>query len=223
MSQQPVFILGFDPGGRNNFGWSVCVAEGSELRYCKSGVADNAQAVMQAFQLPTSTKVEAAGIDAPMFWSSRGNRFVDDTIRKKLRGRMLPKCKGFPTKGGKVLQVNSLRGGALAQGLLLGKYLLKTYPNLKITEAHPTALLRLLNVRRFKSQLDLLCELIEDLPNEHQRDATIAAFAAWSMRQKKEGWRDLYADEPCPVKPFGTPVSYWMPIPRVVSTRPPDP
>ena len=213
MSPQPVFILGFDPGGRQGFGWSVCIVEGSELRYCKSGVADNAQAIMQSFKLPTSAKVEAAGIDAPMFWSSQGNRFVDDTIRKKLKGRILPKGKGFPTKGGKVLQVNSLRGGALAQGPLLGKYLLKAYPTLNITEAHPTALLRLLNVPWFKSQLDLLGELIEDLPNEHQRDATIAAFAAWSMRQKEEGWRDLYLDEPCPVKLFGIPVSYWMPIP----------
>ena len=215
MSQQPAFILGFDPGGKRNFGWSVCVVEGSELRYCKSGVADNAQEVIPALQLPASAKVEATGIDAPMFWSSRGNRCIDDIIGKELKGRMLPKGKGFPTKGGKrPLQVNSLRGGALAQGLLLGKYLIKTFPALKITEVHPTALLRLLNVPCFKSQLGLLHNLIKDLPNEHQRDATIAAFAAWSMRQEACGWRDLYPDEPCSVNPFGIPVSYWMPIPK---------
>ena len=206
------FILGFDPGGKDHFAWSVCAVEGSQLLYCQSGVADNAQEVMQDLQLPASAQVVAAGIDAPMVWSYRGNRFVDNIIGKELKGKTLPKGRGLPTKGGRVLAVNSLRGGALVQGLLLGKYLRETYPALAITEAHPTALLRLLNVPCFQSQLNLLCNLIADIANEHERDATIAAFAAWSMCQPADGWNDLYPQEPCQVMPFGTSGSYWMPI-----------
>lgn len=212
ISGQPNYILGFDPGGEDNFGWSVCTVEGNQLRYCRSGTASNAQEVMQAINLPASAQVMAAGIDAPMFWSYRGNRVVDEIIQKEKRGKKLPKGKRLPKKGGSVLAVNSLRGGALVQGLLLGKYLHETYPALAITEAHPTALLRLLNVSRFQCQLNLLRKRIADIANDHKRDATIAAFAAWSMCQQADGWNDLYPQEPCPVRPFGTPVSYWMPI-----------
>ena len=81
-------------------------------------------------------------------------------------------------------------------------------------------MLRLLNIPTLECQLDLLINLITDLTNEHERDATIAAFAAWSMHAGAKGWCDLYPREPCSVKPFCTPVSYWMPIPNLNVNRP---
>ena len=59
--------------------------------------------------------------------------------------------------------------------------------------------------------------------NEHELDATYAAYAAWRMHQRLQGqmngWHNLYPGEPEAnlVLPLGTPVSYWMPIPE----RPP--
>ena len=83
----------------------------------------------------------------------------------------------------------------LVQGLLLGKYLHETYPTAVITEAHPVVLLRLLNTPALEPQLNPLHNLIADLTNAHKRDATIAAFAAWSMHTGAQGWRDLYPIE----------------------------
>ena len=222
MSGHSVFILGFDPGGKKGFGWSVCTYDDGEIRSHESGVVNNAAEVMQALArtLPASANVVAAGIDAPMFWSCIGNRHVDVIIRNERRGRHLPIGEGFPESGGAVSAVNSLWGAVLVQGLLLGKYLHETYPTAIITEAHPVALLRLLNTLALKPQLGPLRNLIAGLTNEHERDATIAAFAAWSMHTGAQGWQDLYPIEPCSVQPFGTPVSYWMPIPNLNVNRP---
>ena len=221
-SEQRVFILGFDPGGIDHFAWSVCTYDDGELRHYESGVVDNAEEVMPALErtLPPFANVVAAGIDAPMFWSCVGNRYVDNIIRDECRDRRLPIGHGLPTRGGAVLFVNAMWGAVLVQGLLLGKYLHETYPTAKITEAHPVALLRLLNIPALERQLDPLRNLIADLTNEHERDATIAAFAAWSMHTEAQGWRDLYPIEPCSVKPFCTPVSYWMPIPNLNVNEP---
>ena len=94
------------------------------------------------------------------------------------------------------------------QGVLLGKYLHQTY-NVRITEAHPKVLLHLLT---HLGQAGVIGTLTAGL-EAHQRDATLAAFAAWSMHKQSPGWRDIYRDESNPVQPFDTPVAYWMPIP----------
>lgn len=207
------FILGFDPGGKDNFGWSVCGIDGDKLRRpAKTGLANDAQDAIDQVErsikepsdgLPEEPKVLAAGIDAPMFWSiTGGNRRVDEIVRKAL------KDKGFPGSiGGTVQDVNSLRGACLVQGVLLGKYLHETY-TLKITEAHPKALRHLL---KESGQSGKINPLIKGL-GDHERDATLAAFAAWSMHEQSPGWRDLRSSEEDSVQPFDTPVSYWMPI-----------
>ena len=77
-----------------------------------------------------------------------------------------------------------------------------------ITEAHPKALDWLDHSMR---------SCIIDLPpdcRDHERDATFAAYAAWCMHRKAQGWRNLFPKEPNPILPLGTPVSYWMPIPK---------
>lgn len=213
MPERMDFILGFDPGGKDNFGWSVCGIDGDKLRRpAKTGLANDAQDAIDQVErsikepsdgLPEEPKVLAAGIDAPMFWSiTGGNRRVDEIVRKAL------KDKGFPGSiGGTVQDVNSLRGACLVQGVLLGKYLHETY-TLKITEAHPKALRHLL---KESGQSGKINPLIKGL-GDHERDATLAAFAAWSMHEQSPGWRDLRSSEEDSVQPFDTPVSYWMPI-----------
>ena len=212
---EPVgFILGFDPGGANHFGWSVCKTDGGTLSLAsKPGCADNAQKAFDAVQKQIielsfegleKLRVLAAGIDAPMLWGKEGNRAVDQAIRKELKKRPLSEEQASP----RVLAVNSLWGSVLVQGILLARYLYDTH-KLNITETHPKALLRLLKGSNDGKELD---DLIEGLENDHERDATVSAFAAWKMQTKADGWKDIYkscTDLGDP--PFGVPSSYWMP------------
>ena len=147
MPKSTGFILGFDPGGKHRFGWSVCsTIDGNLLPSAKTGLACDAWDALNKVKkavgssgFPGNPKVLAAGIDAPMFWSRRGNRTVDDCLRQTLRDNQFPTSK----LGGTVQEVNSLRGACLVQGMLLGRYLRETW-DLQITEAHPKALKHLL-------------------------------------------------------------------------------
>ena len=203
-------VLGFDPGGRGNFGWSVCQTDGINLLPpSKTGLASDAEgAIHQVQQVmesldPSMLNVLAAGIDAPMFWGGKGNREIDDIISKEIkRGGSLGE--GKP----RVLAVNSLWGSVVVQGLLLANRLYQMYEP-KITETHPKALLYLLGELKQDEEMN---QLIKGSRSEHERDAVVSAYAAWAMLGGFGGWRDLYLDEPDPVLPFGTPVSYWMPI-----------
>lgn len=203
-------VLGFDPGGQGNFGWSVCQTDGINLLPpSKTGLASDAEgAIHQVQQVmesldPSMLKVLAAGIDAPMFWDGKGNKEIDDLISKEIK-------KGGSSGKGKprVLAVNSLWGSVVVQGLLLANRLYRMYEP-KITETHPKALLYLL--KELKQDGDMN-QLIAGLGIEQERDAVVSAYAAWAMLNGFGGWRDIYLDEPDPVLPFGTPVSYWMPL-----------
>ena len=132
-----------------------------------------------------------------------------------------------------VQEINSLWGACLAQGVLLGSLLHGCQRfDAPITEAHPKALLCLLD--KCRADLDELVQEVEKIPcpicrpdpkkpvqvakdkpcpAEDQEDAVLAAYAAWSMHKQSRGWRDLLREECNYVFPFGTPVSYWMPIP----------
>ena len=204
-------VLGFDPGGQKSFGWAVCESIAGRLRVRKTGLTSNAVEAVTAV-LPDS-RVVAAGIDAPMFWGQTGSRTADDLVRKALAQR------GHPNAPGTVQSVNSLWGACLVQGVLLGKMLHQHCPDAAITEAHPKALLWLLEIatpvrpERNVTLQDLseLVDVTEAKVSDHERDAVLAALAAWSMWRGSSDWRNLYEDEPDPVQPFGTPVSYWMP------------
>ncbi len=216
--------LGFDPGGKGSFGWSVCSyisGNPGSLERIKTGLADDAWDALSrvkdaircsAFQ--DGYPVLAAGIDAPLFWSREGNRKkVEQILREVLS------CAGFENPGSTVQAVNSLRGACSVQGVLLARYLHCTWKSL-VTESHPKALQHLV---RHTGQPDLE-KLVERLTRglasqerEHERDATLAAVSAWAAIDKGNlpgCWTNLYEEEPKPIQqPFGTPVSYWMPIP----------
>ena len=166
---------------------------------------------------PNSPIVLGAGIDAPLFWSNRGYREIDDILDMDMANT------GFPRPGGRgriVQSVNSLRGACLVQGPLLVRHLTCAYDGLQITESHPKVFDRLL---RHSGQPELLA-MAEALTNnlrEHQMDATLCAVAAWAMLhcQNSPQWRNLYLQESDPITPFEIPVSYWMPIPQAIEGR----
>ena len=192
------YVLGFDPGGENAFGWSICEVFDDLLLPQRGGVASHAAEVMGKVvnALHQSANVLAIGIDAPLFWSPTGTRRVDNLVRRTLTES------GHPTPSGTVQQLGSLQGACLVQGLLLASSLWEHF-RAPITETHPKALLWLLD-----PELKRIHEL-----TEHTQDAIVSAYAAWSMYNASPGWRDLYLEELTPLLPLGTPVSYWMPIP----------
>ena len=209
MATEAGIVLGFDPGGKTEkkFGWSVCCTDGSNLlTVLKTGLGGDAEDVIGKVRMAMESlglsreKVLAVGIDAPMFWGKGGNRQVECIIREAL------KKKGISSRS--VQEVNSLQGVCLVQGLVLANRLYAMYKP-KITETHPKVLLCLLAELKQDGYLN---QLIEGPGSEHERDAVISAYAAWAMLNGFGGWRDLYLDEPDPVLPFGTPVSYWMPL-----------
>ena len=137
-------ILGFDPGGAGNFGWSVCVTRNGRLvARLKAGLANDAPSALAAVRewvAGQSLPVLAAGIDAPMFWGRKGNREVDDYLICQLKRIQFKSILSM-------IKVNSLRGAALVQGTLLGKLLRETW-SLGITESHPKVLVHLLFGRK---------------------------------------------------------------------------
>ena len=208
MNEQVDIVLGFDPGGANNYGWSICKIDNCSLSIYKTGVASHAKEVIETVSaaLPPNARVLAAGIDAPMFWSDIGGRQVDKIVREAITHH------GCRTAPGTVQHVNALRGAVLVQGVLLGSYVHQKF-NVPITEAHPTALLQLPGAA-IPCRLRAKLERLGNERSEHERDAVLAAFAAWSMHNRSPGWRNLYCEEPNPILPLETPISYWMPIPE---------
>ena len=140
-----------------------------------------------------------------MWWSAGpgGGRVADDRLRK-----------AHPwIRSGTVQSVNSLRGAALAGGALLASWMREQDPGLRITEAHPKALLLALDMdgAAFAERFG-----IRDVwgDGEHQRDAAIAAVSA---REGCQGnWPLDLADrrdrrEQNPKSYWLAPISYWWP------------
>lgn len=214
--EQPIVILGFDPGGARQFGW--CVAQprdDGKLQLHASGIASHAAGALRAVLTKAANlgRIAAAGIDSPLLWVADGDRKADKTIREAIQ-RV-----GATNVGGRVQQVNSLRGACLSQGILVAHLLRRELPEIRITESHPKALLWLLHVA--SNELPVANVGINHLVNliqseslhmsEHERDAALGAVAAWAMMSKRSGWRDLYQDEQNAFAPV-SPVEYWMPV-----------
>ena len=208
-------FVGFDPGGDKQFGW--CVIEGATrpLSLVHSGCVNDAAAAVDAVvrAVGDRSRIDGVGIDGPLFWTPSGRRRVDWVVREAI------KSAGAPNAGGTVQQVNSLRGACSTQGVVAAHLLRRAVPGVRITEAHPKALLWLINVasagrRVLDVGMEQLGEFIschEASLSEHERDAALGAFAAWAMASGAAGWRDLALEDSDAVVPF-PPVEYWMPI-----------
>lgn len=149
--------LGFDPGGMNNFGVACISPNGNAL--CKT--VSSAQEAVEAFDV---TPI-GIGVDAPLWWSIEpgGGRTCDQWIRTT-----------YSIPSGSVQSVNSLRGAAIAQGLLISDMISKGFPDCIISESNPKAVIQALN-----TDFDEFLE--ENLTshaykNEHERDALVCAL-----------------------------------------------
>ena len=230
MTEATGYLLGFDPGGKGgdkepgNFGWCICRSIAGQFRLIDTGRVKYAEeAVRQVSnKLLPNFPVWAVGIDAPMFWNITGEeRKVDCVVKQEVKKALEiqkqrgQECENPPS----LMQVNSLPGAVLVQGVLVGAFLHQRFKS-PITEAYPGALRCLLRAGSKDNSLPIELRRYEDKlkrsknPREnHEWDALAAAYAAWCMHRQVEGWRDLFPREPNPILPLGTPVSYWMPIP----------
>jgi hypothetical protein len=208
-----MFVLGFDPGGKNQFGWCVAESTPSALSLVRSGVADDAWAAVSSALQHVSQDVCGAGIDSPLFWAVNGKRRADLLIREEM------KRYGAANVGGTVQDANSLRGACIVQGILTAHLLRDRFSNIRITESHPKALLWLLKIANKRrrvvdvrmSHLSKVIACETDSLSDHERDAALGAFAAWAMVNGLEGWRNLFHEDDGPYVPVAG-VEYWMPI-----------
>jgi hypothetical protein len=163
-------LFGFDPGGYRRFGWAVLsIAPTGNPLNLKTGITSYGQAALDlAYEASGKIDPLAVGIDSPMFWVEQGDRYVDTHIRKRV-------C-AAGGHSGTVSHVNSLRGACLVQGILTARKISERWPEAKITEAHPKALLLIWAETKI-----FLAANFPASSTEHERDAAIAAYSAWAM------------------------------------------
>lgn len=209
-------VFGFDPGGAAQFGWAVLECSKSlPLRVRAAGVANHAQQSVRSAMAVTRADdcVVAAGIDSPLYWTPSGERESDRLVRD-----IVLRAGGRALSGGTVQHPNSLRGACVVQGPIAALLIRQKLLGLPLTESHPKALLwalRLASESRatktiFLSDLDHLVVGPEGAV-EHERDAMLGGFTAWSMVTRAEGWTDLVLTERNPLFFTTVPVSYWFP------------
>ncbi len=181
--------FGADPGGANAFGVALLRPDGT---FESATLSSTDEAI--GWLTTRSVMIDAAGIDAPLWWSSGlgGVRKADQYLRGRLHEA------GAKDVGGTVQSANSLRGAVLIQGVLLATALRRQWRELPITEAHPKALLKAIWPQAPKG-VSLWEEIArsygllgvpQESRHEHERDALLAAVAAREGYQRK--WtRDL--------------------------------
>lgn len=215
-------FLGFDPGGEDALGWSICREVDGILQGCpKTGLADHAgdavnqvEKEIQNDDSLCNLPILCAGIDAPLLVHKiKGNRNIDRNLRGVLRRKKFPRTK----VNGTVQAVNSLQGAATIQGGLLVIRLAKKpwAQDIKITESHPTAFRYLLSHAGQDDLAKTADCLTKDLitcdqaknhkrdeckqckQDSHKVDATLCAVAAWAATRTPplHNWKNLYDQE----------------------------
>ncbi len=189
--------VGADPGGKRSFGLAFLSRDGS--LFCET-VSSVEQAVTR---IEVSGEPLGLGIDAPMWWSARegAGRKVEDVLRSK-----------YGVSHGTAQTANSLRGAALVGGALLACRVRRAFPDARITESHPKALLHAFKFceREFASKYGLPLAW----KNEHERDAAIAAVCAregFERRWPGDFAKDRYDSEEDPESYWLGPMHYFWP------------
>lgn len=200
------YVVGFDPGGKNAFGWAVLAYADNQLTFIASGICSDARDSLNSAAGKCPSDPIAVGIDAPLIWSESGDRQCDRFVR----GLVLRKTASTGKRAGStVSHVNSLRGACLVQGILVAAFSAKKWPSAKITEAHPKAL------RWILPEVPLPSSCPEGLiEKDHELDAVIAAYTAFHYAKETEGWSNLYKKEIQQFKPCAHAVAYWFPTPK---------
>jgi hypothetical protein len=209
-------VLGFDPGGVSQFGWAILeCSKVLPLRVRASGVANNAQQAVGATlaELHARDHVMAAGIDSPLYWTPTGERESDRRIRDIIR-----RAGARSAAGGTIQHPNCLQGACVVQGPIAALLLRSRMLGLPLTESHPKALLWALGLASESRRPKTI--FLSDLSHlaggssggtEHERDAVLGGFAAWSMVVRAEGWTDFISMEREPLFFTTEPVAYWFP------------
>ena len=208
-----MFFVGFDPGGKNAFGWAVLQLVGTELRNVASGTCSGADEAVQesAAHCPVGGPA-VVSIDAPLFWVDDGDRQADIRVRDQVVSN--------GGKAGTVNHVNSLRGACLVQGVQVARFAREKWPKTKLNEAHPKALLC-----AYPAAEEFLRRASKGLRKKasaHEKDAVLAAYAGHALAVKLRGWHDLVRVEERLQKIFSparAPVRYWFPKPSGISKR----
>jgi hypothetical protein len=195
-----MYVVGFDPGGANAFGWAVISGPYAEPTFIAGGVTSGASNAIRHAASYLQQPPGAVGIDAPLFWSTKGDRQADRFVRAQIRA--------VGGHNGMVGHVNSLKGACLVEGLIAAQIAQTLWPNTRITEAHPKALLLISDkAKLFAARPELQGD------GHHIRDAALGALASLAMIEQSSGWHDLAALEPERLEPLGTSVAYWFPKP----------
>jgi predicted nuclease with RNAse H fold len=179
--------IGVDPGGANAFGIAGVSQLGDVIFSSCVSCADEALELIDAAPL-------GVGVDAPLWWSSgrSGEREADRWIRRTYR-----------IASGTVQTANSLRGAALVQGVMFVQRLRERFPGVPVTEAHPKAVAIALGGWNSAAVAALGTNLSAV---EHQRDATLAAFAA------REGFQGRWSNDLSQTRADSEqdPSTYWL-------------
>ncbi|MCY4101512.1 MAG: hypothetical protein OXF46_11445 [Rhodobacteraceae bacterium] len=195
--------------------------QAGELKCFRESSVDNA--VCKIFSEIPENNVLGMGIDAPMWWSSKlgGGRKSDILIRKNVIEKST------------VLSGNSLSGAALIGGMLLALRIREKYPQVKITESHPKALLQTLikketgeitkkdlknEMPKMRQKFPEMYQISNGWPsNEDEQDAAVASVCAregitgrWKTDLAKDKYR--YCElEQNPEEYFLKPMHYFWP------------
>jgi hypothetical protein len=209
-------ILGFDPGGVNQFGWAVLeYSQTVPLHVRATEVANHAlQAVNAALALlQADDHLIAAGIDSPLYWTPSGERMSDLRVRDIIR-----RVGARSAAGGTVQHPNCLRGACVVQGPTAALLLRRRVPGIPLTESHPKALLWALGLASKSNRPNMIsASYLRDFvagsigATEHERDAVLGGLAAWGMVTRAAGWYDLVSAEREPLFFTSEPVGYWFP------------
>lgn len=197
-----MILFGFDPGGNNSFGWATLhIGDDGVIVRLSTGVVSTAPAAFAEATQCEKIKPDGIGIDAPLYWVLEGDRCADAHIRTRVVAA--------GGHSGNVNAVNSLRGACLVQGVLMAHLISSEWPSSLITEAHPKALLKL-----NAESNSFVSKYLRQGAEEHERDAALAAFAAWAAVTSCPKWSDLVKKESANIfLPSGSKlITYWFPI-----------
>jgi predicted nuclease with RNAse H fold len=198
------YIVGFDPGGINAFGWAVLSGARDQLTFIASGTCSSAKDAIEDVSAKCPLPPVAVGIDAPLVWAKSGDRKCDETVRGLVLNAAL--ATGTRASSGTVSHVNSIRGACLVQGVLVATFAAERWPRTQITETHPKAL------RWIYPGLRIQHGCPSDIESrDHEWDAVIAAYSAFQFVQRTEGWSDLYESELEKFLPSNYSATYWFP------------
>jgi predicted nuclease with RNAse H fold len=194
--------MGVDPGDEGNFGLAILKSDDT----CYTCTVDYVDAAVDAIRGHVHSLPAGIGVDAPLWWSSgrSGLRKADQWIRDK-----------YGLHPRHVQAVNSLWGSVLAQGMMFVARMREVFPDVKVTETHPKAVLAALGEDPWRAHFNAIpTSLTLDGKPDHERDAVISAIAAregFEGRWTKDLVDDRYPSEQNPSAHWLAPIHYFWP------------